>query len=272
MLPGMSGIDAPFEYIPLYDAILDLGYGTNLKFCIDANDARCYSSGSQTVNSVAGLGPNFYLGNTASVETSDPTFVANTVQGGFNYFSTDGGDWLRASESLPSWAASLGARNNDVTVMLGVSLASNINCTVIGNKPGSETGFSYDFKQYGSYSRFTSNYRPNTRSTTDTWGTASPLISTFNAPMIVGLSTNAINDGDTYTSFYNGTYTTGSIPSNATNNDSSEVLYMMTARGTTNAMPANSKLMFILIWQGINLGYSGMNAIYQSIKSRYFIA
>lgn len=89
-----------FIYIPsasggaaktFYEMIQAEGITSGLGLCLDASDAASYPGSGQYWYDTAGGGPDFYLGNNASANAYDPTFVGSG--GGLSdseYFSFNG--------------------------------------------------------------------------------------------------------------------------------------------------------------------------------------
>lgn len=83
--------------LPLWDILGVAGLQANAQFCLDAGDAASWPGGGQKWLDRSAGGYDFFLGETASVEASDPAFVgaAGNLTSG-TYWSWDGaGDRFR---------------------------------------------------------------------------------------------------------------------------------------------------------------------------------
>jgi hypothetical protein len=128
-LTGFGGGSPAAAPEGFYEDIVDASLDTNLQFCLDAAAASSYTSG-QTWTDMTGQGNDFYRGATASATTDDPTH--NGTPGALSsneYFSFDGGDYFRLTQSNPSWVNDMHKNNAAWSWILWVYTA-NVGATM----------------------------------------------------------------------------------------------------------------------------------------------
>ncbi len=83
-----------------------------LQLFLDAGNSESYDGLSQTWTDLSPSGTDVYRGPTSGSESNDMAF--NGVAGGMSsseYFSTDGGDWLKIVGNNPTWIEQIGHNN-----------------------------------------------------------------------------------------------------------------------------------------------------------------
>lgn len=96
MLPGMKPNQSGANTRTLLEMLTDEGLLTSLDLCLDAGDEGCFGHSTfQTWSDVSGNGHHFYRGTSASVQSTDPSFVGTPGgRSAAEYFSFDGGDFF----------------------------------------------------------------------------------------------------------------------------------------------------------------------------------
>lgn len=97
------------------DVLNRLDYTTNLKLCLDAADHNSWNGNGKWLD-VSGNGYDFFAGNTASVESQDPTFAGNESgsREGNNYFNFDN-DYFRYDTTNETWMQNIHKDNAQFT-------------------------------------------------------------------------------------------------------------------------------------------------------------
>lgn len=76
---------------------------TNLKLCLDANDANSYGGSGQTWLDVSGGGYDFTFGADTGSSTDDPSFVSGSP----SYMSAEAGDYFEYDSANETWMENL---------------------------------------------------------------------------------------------------------------------------------------------------------------------
>lgn len=108
----------PFRTNKSFRAVIDdLGLSAGLQLCLDAGDIQSYNGTSQLwLNRASDY--NFFKGDSAAIEATDPTF--NGTAGGLSeneYFSFVFGDFFTAVDSNPEWVSSIHKNNAKFTIV-----------------------------------------------------------------------------------------------------------------------------------------------------------
>lgn len=107
---------------PLIDIITGLGLTSGLKLCLDAGDAASYDPAVQTDKwlDTSGNGCDFFRGSGTGSDAADPTFNGTAGNLSANeFFSFDGGDFLRYDSTNEAWMNNL-HKNNAVYTIFSV--------------------------------------------------------------------------------------------------------------------------------------------------------
>ena len=128
--------------LSFYDVINALGLTGGLKLVLDAGDVSSYSSGQSWLD-LSGNGYDFYLGDTSSSESSDPTF--NGTPGNLStseYFAFDGGDYFIYDSANETWMQNIHKDNAKFTICIWFKFGTQDHA-LIGDA-GNSNGFIFE--------------------------------------------------------------------------------------------------------------------------------
>lgn len=102
----------------LIDIINRLGLSTGLQVCLDVGDADSYPGTGQTWSDLSGNNNDFWLGDTVSVEATDPVFTGTAgVQSESTYWDINSTTDKFTETTAQAWAEPVHKNNGAITVI-----------------------------------------------------------------------------------------------------------------------------------------------------------
>lgn len=238
---------------------------SGLQLLLDAGDVDSYTSG-QTWSDIQGSN-DFYLGNTASSESQDPTFVGTA--GGLSrgeYFSLDGGDHFKLTSSNPTWIDNLHKAGAVFSIFCWAYWGGSVGLTrLAGSSSGNASSVGIDFGTNGS-SRQAFAVRTGSGGIFIT-GTLTASADVWNA---YGFS---LDEGVSAAWLLNETVENESQNSYTSPSSSSATNPMrIIGNGAGgNRLPNGSRIAVMCMWEGRALTQSELSSLYQATKTRFGI-
>lgn len=260
--------------ISLMTAITNASLTTNLQFCLDAGDSASYTSGQKWLD-LSGNGQDFFLGSTADIQSSDPTF--NGTPGGLSaeeYFSLDGDDFFRYDSAIETWMADMSQNNAIFTYLAWIYFPTTTSTTPYGlfgtyeGAPfdGGDNGISLtwtpstDTFKLHAFSNDTANVLNISKvivTPDDSWALVSVALNeaTGASGGFIGIDTTF----ETFTSTYSSPET-----------QDADTPLELCAKGVGNSpFRAGGKISSVAMWGGTKLSTANVTTLHTSTRTRY---